>query len=199
MRMGGTHPMGVSMSIATSCWNVVARSGPHNQCGRTTWQHFQLKVRSSFTWSLESSWNTPCLTNCQACRNHVQAAFPALPRYTAPSSIVHLPHSQESVAGTTRKVLAELNKTYEEAFGQSFMEAVVQYRGRTEGIYKPKSKQEEEKEVRPMQQKFHDSVNEQYASTATITFLRGSQRKCLSQSLNFCQGVVIIGVTFLPM
>jgi len=56
-----------------------------------------------------------------------------------------------------------------------------------------------------MQQKFRDSVNEQYASTATITFLaenesvRGSQPKRLSQSLNFCQGVVVIGVTFLPV
>ena len=50
------------------------------------------------------------MSNRQACcRNHAnfQAAFPALPRYTTPSSIVHLPHNQESVAGTTRKVLAE--------------------------------------------------------------------------------------------
>ena len=129
------------------------------------------------------------MSNCQACcRNHanLQAAFPALPRYTAPSSIVLLPHSQESVAGTTRKVLAELNKSYEEAFSQSFTEAAVQYCGRSEGIDKRKSKQE--KEVRAMQLKFRDSVNEQYASTAAITFLaenesvHGYQRKSLSQS-----------------
>jgi len=39
------------------------------------------------------------MSNCQACcQNHanLQAAFPALPRYTAPSSIVLLPHRQES-------------------------------------------------------------------------------------------------------
>ena len=132
------------------------------------------------------------MSNCQACCwNHakLQTAFPALPRYTAPSSIVHLPHCEESVADTTRKVLAELNKTYEEAFGQSFMEAAVQYCGCSEGTDKQKSKQEKKKEVRAMQRKFRDSVNEQYASTATITFLAenesvcGNQRKRLSQFL----------------
>jgi len=82
------------------------------------------------------------MSNCQACCwNHanLQAAFPALPRYTAPSSIAHLPRCEESVADTTRKVLAELNKTYEEAFGQSFTEAAVQYRGCGEGTDKWKS------------------------------------------------------------
>ena len=94
---------------------------------------------------------------------------------------------------------------YEEAFGQSFTKAAVQYRGRSEGIDKWTSKQEKKKEVRAMQRKFRDSVNEHYTSTATITFLaenesvRGSRPKRLSQSLNFCQGVVVIGVTFLPV
>jgi len=49
------------------------------------------------------------------------------------------------------------------------MELAVQYCSRSEGIDKRKSKQE--KEVCAMQLKFRDSVNEQYASTAAITFL----------------------------
>ena len=75
------------------------------------------------------------------------------------------------------------------------MEAAVQYCGHSEGIDKQKSKQEK-KELRAMQRKFRDSVNEQYASTTrtAITFLaenesvRGYQRKCLSQSFELLLG-----------
>ena len=120
--------------------------------------NFMLKCCSK-KWAPQSMWNDYLITflvdswkqllpseqlehsmsNCQACcRNHanLQAAFPALPRYTAPSSIVHLPCCEESAADTTRKVLAELKKTYEKAFGQSFTEAAVQYCGCSEGTDK---------------------------------------------------------------
>jgi len=59
---------------------------------------------------------------------------------------------------------------HEEAFGQTFTEAAVQYCGHSEGIDEQKSKQEK-KELRVMQRKFHELVNEQYASTPAITFL----------------------------
>jgi len=57
---------------------------------------------------------------------------------------------------------------HEEAFGQTFTEAAVQYCGRSEGIDKQKSEQEKKKEIRAMQRKFCDSVNEQYSNTATM-------------------------------
>ena len=47
-------------------------------------------------------------------------------------------------------------------------------------VFTSQNQSRKRRKVRPMQRKFCDSVNEQYASTATITFLHGSQRKRLS-------------------
>jgi len=126
--------------------------------------------------------------------NHaiLQAAFPALPRYTAPSSIVHLPRCEESVAGTTRKVLAELNKTYEEAFGQSFMEAAVQYCSCRKVLT---SESQSRKRRRRYVQCSRNSVIQSVNSTQTLRLSH------FFNFFNFCQGwsSVTFLVTFLPM
>ena len=86
----------------------------------------------------------------------------------------------------TQTVLGELNRSYQERFGH-FSDATVQYCGKSESIEKRKSKQEK-RQAREIQRKCRDAANDQYASTAALTFLfqnesvQGYQRKRLMQS-----------------
>ena len=83
----------------------------------------------------------------------------------------------------TQTVLGELNRSYQERFGH-FSDATVQYCGKSESIEKRKSKQEK-RQAREIQRKCRDAANDQYASTAALTFLfqnesvQGYQRKRL--------------------
>jgi len=131
------------------------------------------------------------LSSCSACAKkygELQLAYPGLPYYSAPSTLVQLPQEGESVKGVTRMVLGELNQSYHEAFGQGFTEAAVRYCGKAEGIEKRKSCLEKRKATREIQKKCRDSANQQYASTATLSYLsqnesmRSYQRKRLAQS-----------------
>ena len=77
------------------------------------------------------------LSSCSACAKkygELQLAYPGLPYYSAPSTLVQLPQEGESVKEVTRMVLGELNQSYCEAFGQGFTEAAVRYCGKAEGI-----------------------------------------------------------------
>ncbi len=144
------------------------------------------------------------LANCNACAKRygeLQLAFPGPPYYSAPSStvvplpqgcspsstVVQLPQGC-SVQEATRKVLGELNHSYQEAYKQSFSHAIVQYCGKAEGIERRKKKSEKKQVVRKIQRKFRDSTNQQFASTAALSFLssddsmRKYQRKRLTQS-----------------
>ena len=112
-----------------------------------------------------------------------------MPYYSAPSRLVFL-HAQEdatSVREITQTVLGELNRSYQERFGQHFSDAAVQYCGKLEGIEIRKSKYEK-RQSRLIQRKCRDVANYQYASTAALTFLsqnesmQGYQRKRLMQS-----------------
>jgi len=114
------------------------------------------------------------LTSCSACAKkygELQLAYPGLPYYSAPSTLVQLPQEGESVKEVTRMVLGELNQSYREAFGQGFTEAAVRYCGKAEGIEKRKSCLEKRKATREIQKKCRDSANQQYASTATLSYL----------------------------
>ena len=133
------------------------------------------------------------LSNCHPCSEKYEAlqqAFPALPCYSAPSRLVLLPAQDDatSVREVTRTVLEELNRSYQERFGQRFSDAAVQYCGTLEGIEKRKSRQEKKRQARQIQRKCCDAANDQYTSTAALTFLsqnesvQGYQRKRLMQS-----------------
>ena len=119
------------------------------------------------------------LSNCNACAKmhaELQLAYPGLPSYSAPSNLVQLP--QEGVKEATRVVLGELNRSYNDKYGQSFTEAVVKHCGRAEGIEKQQTKQKKKTVSRELQKKFRDSTSKQYACGAALSFLSENESMC---------------------
>lgn len=111
-------------------------------------------------------------------------SFPACRTIVLP---VQLPQG-EFLREITQGVLREINHSYKDTYGQSFSESLVKFCGRSEGLERRKTPAEKKKAVRNLQRKFRDSTNQEYASTAALSFLssneslRDYQCKCLAQS-----------------
>ena len=131
------------------------------------------------------------ISECSACAEEhldLQKTFPALPCFEPENLIVlNIPSSSKETV-VTRKVLSELNASYESTFNHSFTESVIKHCGRSAGIAKKPSANEKKQTRRTMQRSVCASINKQFAENAALTFLSenesfsGYQRKRLSQS-----------------
>jgi len=133
------------------------------------------------------------LSNCRACAKkygELQQVFPGLPCYSPPAKLVHVPTDEDgkSVREVTRTVLGELNKSYQERYGQTFLMQLLNIVAGQKALRD--GNQSKKEAARQIQTKCRDSTNEQYASTAAIPFLSqneslaGYQRKRLMQSFD---------------
>ena len=93
---------------------------------------------------------------------------------------------KESVA--TRKVIAELNKSYELSFNHSFTESLLKHCSESECIMRKESAVVKKRKRRDMQRNVCSAMNKAFAENAALSFLAdnesfsGYQHERLAQS-----------------
>jgi hypothetical protein len=127
-----------------------------------------------------------CCNQCREEHYHLQQVFPAQPVFHNPSpAVVSLSCAPTSEKELTTSVLKDLNGTYIQQFGHTFVHSVAQ---NCKDVELKKTKTEKKREQRNVLRKCRDQVNEQMAQTAALTTLAEDeslsryQRKRLSQS-----------------
>ena len=117
------------------------------------------------------------LADCKACfmkHESLQRSFPAKPVYTPPQlialDVLDQTQTERQEKDLGRQVLHELNKTWEERFGQKITTVLPQIM--PEANLAPKvSKLHRKKEDQTRKRNFVKQVNEQFAKNATMTVL----------------------------
>ena len=135
------------------------------------------------------------MSSCRECaKDHLelQKAFPTLPCFIPPKTIdlsIPMDTTEREVTST---VLRELDQNYETIYQHSFLDSALK-NGKGLGIERKKSAAERRRDKRKLQREFRDTVTQQFAMNAGISFLaenesfRGYQRKRLSQSFELNQ------------
>ena len=133
------------------------------------------------------------MSKCSVCaEKHIQLqkSFPRLPCFD--DSLIQIPLN-ESEASVTRRVLADLNGSYNWTFNHSFTESILMHCGTSEGITVKETKTVKKRKRRDLQQNICLSVNKSFRENAAINFLAskesfsGYQRKRLAQSFDKCE------------
>ena len=128
------------------------------------WQPHSARAEYFQTFSISKWESLPILTKrchtlsrCYECaKEHLtmQTSFPGVPHFV-PENLVKLTLPSTGSAAkevtVTRKVMAELNVSYETNFHHSFTESVLKYCGKTEGLTRRLSATEKKKTKRDMQ------------------------------------------------
>ena len=109
------------------------------------------------------------LSFCNQCREHyyhLQKVFPSTPVYSHTSNTtITLSSESSNEREITRAVLQDLNGTYVEQFGHTFVESLVQ---NCKDVDRRKTKTEKKREQRSILRKCRDKVSEQMAENVAL-------------------------------
>ena len=125
----------------------------------------------------------------------MQRSFPAYPCFEPESLIeINLPSSSSNSSTNkvesfvTRKVMAELNCSYESAYSHSFTESLLKHCSKSENITSKESALDKKRKRRNMQRSVCAVIAIKFTENAALNFLSesesfsGNQRKRIAQS-----------------
>ncbi len=139
------------------------------------------------------------MSKCVVCaEKHIelQKSYPRLPCFE--NSLIKFPLN-ETEGTITRRVLADLNDSYNTKFNHSFTESLLKHCGTSEGIAVKEAHTAKKRKRRDMQRNICSSINKSFGENAAINFLAknaainllasnksfsGYQRKRLAQSFD---------------
>ncbi len=162
------------------------------------WKPKELRVEYTSSFSTEKWKALPqnekkrhSFSKCCACAEkhmQLQKSYPRLPCFE--NSLIKFPLN-ESEGTVTRRVLSDLNDSYNSAFNHSFTESLLKHCGTSEGIAVRETRTAKKRKRRDMQRNIRSSINKSFGDA--INFLAsnesfsGYQRKRLAQSFDKCE------------
>ena len=168
-------------------WKHSLKSGIHRK------QNIYITTFSRGNWKAlpKGEKQKHTLSFCQECREkyyHLQKAFPCQPLFSFPSpttTTVTLLSTTTTERELTSAVLTDLNGTYVQRFGHTFVDSLVQ---NCKDVDMKRTKTEKKRDHRNLLKRCRDKVNEQLAENVALhtlaedELLARYQRKCLAQS-----------------
>ena len=115
------------------------------------------------------------LSSCGACANEyldLQKSFPGLPCFE-PESIVklNLPSDNSDESTVVRKVLQDLNSSFQSEYNESFTDLMVKHCSKSEGVVKKESKSETKRKQRAIKKKVCSEISEKLTENAAVNLL----------------------------